>query len=75
MADGFINYFKIIYNKEDAVQAVEVTSSLDEIQSKIQAWRSAMSLALAILQCDCLIVNDSESNIVKELGNNVVGLL
>lgn len=75
IADGFMNYFKIISNKEDPMQAVKDTQNLDEMQSKIQAWRSAMSLAHAILQCDCIIVNDSHSLVVQELSKNVIGFL
>ncbi|KAG8184269.1 hypothetical protein JTE90_001086 [Oedothorax gibbosus] len=70
VANGFLNYFKIISCKKDMIQKVKDRPSFDEATSKFQAWQSAMSLVLSILQCDYFIINDSDSQIVKELDMN-----
>ncbi|GBL81632.1 Bardet-Biedl syndrome 12 [Araneus ventricosus] len=69
---GFLNYFEILLEKTDCSNEICTEESVDEMQSKIQAWRSAMALVLVLLQCDCLIVNGCDDPIFDQ---NLIGLL
>ncbi|CAL1267258.1 unnamed protein product [Larinioides sclopetarius] len=69
---GFLNYFEILLEKNDNSNEISTEESLDEMQSKIQAWRSAMALVLVLLQCDCLIVNGCDNPVFDQ---NFVGFL
>ncbi|KAF8796372.1 Bardet-Biedl syndrome 12 protein like protein [Argiope bruennichi] len=69
---GFLNYFEILQEKMKCSSEINSEDSLDEMQSKIQAWKSAMALVLVLLQCDCLIVNGCDDTIFNE---NLIGFL
>ncbi|GIY98711.1 bardet-Biedl syndrome 12 [Caerostris extrusa] len=49
ISKGFLSYSQMISNKNIRE---EICNALDEMQSKVQAWRSAMALVLTVMQCD-----------------------
>ncbi|GFU21192.1 bardet-Biedl syndrome 12 [Nephila pilipes] len=77
VANGFFKYFQVISEKLKEQDKIYSEESLDEMQSKVQAWRSAMALTLVIMRCDCLIMYGCDDIKLQEfsLENNFVGFL
>lgn len=56
LANGFQNYSSIIKRKKSLSDG-KASKILDEMSSKVNAWHSALSLTLLILQCDSVLIN------------------
>ena len=66
LANGFQNYATVISQKK-SLCINEESEILDEMSSKLNAWRSALSLLLLTLQCDSVIINGADELHVQKL--------
>ncbi|XP_054713207.1 uncharacterized protein LOC129222701 [Uloborus diversus] len=57
LAQGFSSYSKILQKEKDSDP---INDMLDDTHSKVNSWRSALSLVLMTLQCDLFIINGSD---------------
>lgn len=65
LANGLKNYAVIISQKKSL--CTSESEILDEMSSKLNAWRSALSLLLLTLQCNSVIINGADDLCIDTL--------